>query len=92
MDDNNQVAESLAQIQARNRRVEADKAWETSWTRRLCIAVLTYVVAVVWLRLIGDTRAWFDALVPVVGFVLSTLSLRVVKRGWVERWLRGERF
>ena len=35
-------------IKERNKRVETDKAWETSWTRKICIAVLTYLVVVAY--------------------------------------------
>ena len=38
----------IEQIEQRNKRVEEDKAWETSFTRRLCIAILTYIVVVIY--------------------------------------------
>ena len=31
----------IIEIEKRNKRVELDKSWETSLTRRLCIIVLT---------------------------------------------------
>lgn len=34
----------LAEIESRNARVENDKAWETSWTRKLTIAIMTYFI------------------------------------------------
>ena len=43
----------LAAIEARSRRVEDDKAWETSWLRRGAIAGITYVCAIVLLTLLG---------------------------------------
>lgn len=78
------LEERLAAIEARNRRVETDKAWETSGTRRAAIAVLTYVVAVITLVLIGAERPWLGAVVPVLGFLLSTLSLPVVRQWWAQ--------
>lgn len=45
----------VSQIQERNKRVETDKAWEVSYTRRGFIAAITYVVAMTWLYFIGDT-------------------------------------
>lgn len=30
-------------IEKRNKKVETDKAWETSWIRRICIMILTYI-------------------------------------------------
>lgn len=71
-------------IKERNKRVEADKGWETSWTRRGFIAVVTYLVADVWLLLIGDSYPSLKAFVPAVGYILSTLSLPFVKRWWVK--------
>ena len=38
-------------IKERNKRVELDKAWETSWTRKLCICILTYIVVVIYSHL-----------------------------------------
>ncbi|MEK7615775.1 MAG: hypothetical protein AAB420_01035 [Patescibacteria group bacterium] len=39
------IEERIKTIEARNTRVETDKAWETSWTRRLSIAIATYIIA-----------------------------------------------
>lgn len=74
----------LAVIEARNRRVEDDKAWETSWLRRGIIAGVTYVCAIVLLTLLGHDAALLHALVPVMGYLLSTLSLPVVKSFWLQ--------
>jgi len=38
------LKKEIAEIKERNKRVEADKAWETSNTRKLIIFVLTYIV------------------------------------------------
>ena len=37
------IEKEIKQIKTRNARVELDKKWETSWTRKLCICVLTYI-------------------------------------------------
>ena len=73
-------------IKARNKRVETDKAWETSWTRRICIMVLTYVVVVLYSMTIAQiSNVWLSSLVPVMGFTLSTLSLRLVRKLWEKK-------
>lgn len=77
-----QITEQLTAIQERNKRVEQDKAWEVSWTRRLFIVVATYIIAVVWLMLIKDTYPLLKACVPAGGYLLSTLSLPIIKRWW----------
>ena len=73
-------------IKARNKRVETDKAWETSWTRRICIMVLTYVVVVLYSMTIAQiSNVWLSSLVPVMGFTLSTLSLRLIRKLWEKK-------
>ena len=70
-------------IKQRNKRVELDKAWETSLTRKICICVLTYIVVVIYSTVINKTSSiWLSSLVPVIGFTLSTLSLRLVRNIW----------
>ena len=80
------INQEIEAIKERNKKVEADKAWETSWARRLFIGVATYFVAGIWLTMIHDTYPWLKACVPAVGYVLSTLSLPIVKKWWVGRW------
>ena len=80
-----ELEQRLAAIEERNRRVETDKAWETSWTRRIAIAVMTYVVIGIMLTLINADRPWIGAFIPTLGFLLSTLSLPVIKTMWANR-------
>lgn len=82
------LEQEIADIKMRNARVEADKAWEISITRRIFILAVTYVIAGIWLVLIDNAHPWLNALVPAVGFLLSTLSLKFIKRWWVARWHR----
>jgi hypothetical protein len=78
----NNTEKRLAAIEDRNKKVEADKAWETSWTRRLSIAVLTYAVIATYLHIIHNNAPFINAAVPAVGFFLSTLVLRRIKTIW----------
>ncbi|MBI5225779.1 hypothetical protein HY994_00885 [Candidatus Micrarchaeota archaeon] len=71
-------------IRSRNARVEADKAWETSWTRRLIIAAITYILASALLVWIRAPQPFLAALVPTLGYVLSTLTLPFAKQYWLE--------
>lgn len=32
-----ELENEIAKIKERNKKVELDKAWETSWTRKICI-------------------------------------------------------
>jgi Flp pilus assembly protein TadB len=83
--ESNNLIQRIERLEARNKRVEGDKAWETSWARRLSIAVLTYVVVVVYLQFVVHITPWINALVPVIGFMLSTVALSSLKRRWVQR-------
>lgn len=78
------IHEEISAIHERNRRVEADKAWEVSWTRRLVIAAMTYLIAIAWLGVVGNISPWLNAFIPAAGYLLSTLSLPAIKRWWVR--------
>ena len=41
-------------LKERNKRVELDKKWETSITRRICIMIITYLVVIVYTYLIRE--------------------------------------
>lgn len=77
------VEKEIKKIQDRNKRVEMDKKWETSVTRRLCIALLTYLVVITYSYLIKNyDNVLLSSIVPVIGFILSTLSLKVIRKIW----------
>lgn len=76
------IQKELAAIQDRNRRVEMDKAWELSWTRRIFIAVVTYMFATLWIIAISDTKPFLKALIPTAGYILSTITLPPLKQWW----------
>lgn len=77
------LEKEIKQIKQRNKKVELDKAWETSWTRRICIMILTYIVVIIYSHLIQNTNnIALSSLVPVIGFTLSTLSLKLIRKIW----------
>ena len=81
----NNLEKRIEEIEKRNQRVEKDKAWETSWTRRICIMILTYIIVLIYSYVIQnfkDINIFLSSLVPVIGFTLSTLSLRLVRKVW----------
>jgi hypothetical protein len=75
----------LRAVEERNARVTYDKAWETSWLRRGLIAGVTYACGFVLLNILGHEDAWKHALVPVMGYLLSTFSLPPIKKMWLKR-------
>ena len=73
----------IKDIEQRNKRVELDKTFETSKTRKICIMILTYIVVVIYSYLIRKySNIFLTSLVPVIGGVLSTLSLRKIRKLW----------
>ena len=79
------LEKKVEDIEKRNKRVETDKAWETSWVRRICIMILTYIIVLIYSYVISnfkDINIFLSSLVPVIGFTLSTLSIRLVRNIW----------
>lgn len=72
-------------IKRRNKKVEADKAWETSLFRILLITFIIYLIVVIALRFIGVSNSLLNALIPSLGYFLSTQSFPFIKKWWVER-------
>lgn len=80
------LEKEIESIKERNKKVELDKAWETSITRRICICILTYIVVIIYSYVIRNfDNIFLSSLVPVIGFTLSTLSLKVVRKMWESK-------
>ncbi len=80
------IEEEIKNIKERNKRVELDKSWETSWTRKICIMILTYIVVIIYSYLIKEfDNIFLSSLVPVIGFTLSTLSLKLIRKIWEKK-------
>ena len=80
------LEKEINKIKERNQKVELNKAWEVSWTRRLCIMILTYIVVILYSFAINKiSNIFLSSLVPVIGFTLSTLSLNVVRKLWEKK-------
>lgn len=80
------LEKEIKKIKERNQKVELNKAWETSWTRKLCIMILTYIVVILYSFTINKiSNIFLSSLVPVIGFTLSTLSLNAVRKIWEKK-------
>lgn len=79
----------INKIKERNQRVEREKAWETSWTRKLVISILTYLVISLFFLFAGINKPFVNSIVPAVAFILSTLSVPLVKHWWVRYIHKG---
>ena len=84
MDEIEDVRREIEEIKKRNQRVELDKAWETSFFRKILIAILTYVVIVIFFITAGLLKPFINAIVPTIGFLLSTLSIPFFKKVWIK--------
>lgn len=79
-----ELEKRVKDIEDRNKRVEGDKAWETSALRKFLIVVLTYIFAVLYLKIADTTNPFLGAVVPCAGFFLSTQTLNVIKKKWLS--------
>ncbi len=79
-----ELEKEVNKIKERNKRVEADKAWERSYARRALLVIFTYLAIAIYLWAIGIPHAWLTAVVPSVGFLLSTLTLPFFKGLWLR--------
>ena len=78
----NELEEEIKQIKQRNERVEIDKAWETSLTRKILLIAFTYLSIGLYMNAVSIPNPWLNAVVPSVGFLLSTLTLSYFKEYW----------
>lgn len=76
----------LSAVEQRNRRVDGDKAWETSLTRRALIMAFTYVIVLLYGFAIDAGNPALNAVIPAAGFLLSTVTVPAVKRRWLGRF------
>lgn len=77
------LKDQISIIKDRNKRVELDKKWETSITRKIFICFLTYCIVLIYSYFINKINNIFlSSLIPVIGFFLSTLSLKYIRTIW----------
>ena len=78
------IKKEIEIIKQRNKRVEADKAWETSFSRKILIAIFTYMVIVIFFYFAGFPKPFTNSIVPALAFVVSTSTLPFFKRLWLN--------
>lgn len=72
-------------LKRRNRRVEADKAWEVSKSRKALILAFTYAVIAAYMYGVDIQDPLVNAMVPTVAFALATMTMPYIKRWWLDR-------
>ena len=85
MKNNEELEQRIFEIEKRNKRVELDKQWEGSTTRKILVGLLTYVVISIFFLFIRVDKPLINAIVPTLGFLISTLSLSLFKKWWIEK-------
>jgi len=81
---NEQILGELKKLQLRNHKVDLDKKWETSNFRKVIVLVTTYFLASITMFAIGDSKPFISSLIPTLGYFLSTLSFRFIKKIWIK--------
>lgn len=79
------VESEINSIKERNKKVDLNKKWETSLERKLLVAALTYIVMALIFNSAQVPNPFFNALIPTLGFLLSTLTLDFAKQQWVKK-------
>ena len=79
-----EIEKKIRDIELRNKSVESDKDWETSFMRRVLLMIFTYLAIGIYLQVINVVNPWLNAIVPAVAFMLSTLTLPWFKRMWLR--------
>lgn len=88
MDKFNNLNKEIEKIKIRNLKVEIDKAWETSYFRKILIAIITYLIVVLFFKFANLSKPFINAIVPTIGFLLSTLSIPIFKKFWIKNFYK----
>jgi len=71
-------------IEKRNAQVEKDKAWEVSVFRKVVLMIFTYLSIGLYMYAIDIAKPWLNAIIPTIGYYLSTLTLPFIKSVWLR--------
>lgn len=89
MNNETKILSEIERIKERNKRVELDKAWETSTARKVSIAVITYLFMTIFFYSIDVDKPHINSLVPTFGYLLSTLTIGILKKYWIKTKSNG---
>ena len=81
------LEKEIENIKERNKKVELDKSWETSWTRKICIMILTYIVVIIYSYVIRKyDNILLSSLVPVIRIYIIYIILKIYKKNVGEKY------
>lgn len=73
-----EIEQEIQKIKQRNKKVELDKKWETSWTRKICIMILTYIVVIIYSYVIRNfDNIFLSSLVPVIRIYIINIVIKI---------------
>ena len=78
------LQKEIDELHQRNYEKDRGKEFESSYTRVIFLMFVTYWTLFGYMALIGTSRPFLDAIVPTVGFNISTWSLPHVKELWIQ--------
>lgn len=82
------IEERINTIEQRNKRVELEKAWETSFIRKVLITGCTYIVMICVMYVLDNKTPYASAVIPTLGFLLSTATFSSIKRVWIAKKMK----
>lgn len=83
------IEKEIQKIIERNKKVEAEKAWETSVYRKVAIVLLTYLVVSFLLWFLSFDRPFLSAIIPCIGYILSTFSLGFLQKMYIKNYKKS---
>lgn len=86
----NELEKEIEKIKKRNKKVEAEKAWETSFERKISIIVFTYIIIAIIMLLLKIEKPFVNALIPTFWYLLSTLSISFLKKKYIKKYVGKE--
>lgn len=78
------IQKEIDAIKIRNKRVEIDKAWETSWIRKILISIMTYVVILIFMLVAHFETPYISAIIPSTAYLISMSTLHFFKKWWIS--------
>lgn len=76
-----ELEREIKAIKGRNKKVELDKKWETSTTRKICICILTYIVVVIYSYIVRNyDNLFLSSLVPVIRIYVIYFIFKIYQK------------
>ena len=82
------LEQEIQKLKQRNKKVEADKAWETSFERKVLVVVLTYVLISIVMYFLEIDKPLVNAIIPTCWYLLSTVSIWLLKNIYIEKYTK----